>query len=520
MGTRSRLLPSMQSRVVFLGTAGLLALFVISPAIPAGAAGRVIGAAAWLQAHERGLYQRAVARGTHPRAAVPLSQAVAAPKSSDSFTTVKGMGQISQDTLTGPPLSEPDTEVEPDIAVDPNNSDHITTAFHAGEFEFGAAAGIGFSTSLDGGRSWNNGFLPNLTEATGGNWYRAADPTVFYGPDGAAYAEALTILPPINPATGVAIQRSDDGGLTWNDPVMVDYINDGVHFDDKPGVTADTNPSSPHYGRLYSVWDQFDASTVGEPELLRYSDDRGETWSDEVCVNPCDDLAVGAIPVVQPNGDVSVAYISFLDYGIYVATSHDGGQTFDPPVLVDYNFGSSPPGLRDGGVLPSLAVDPTDGKLYITWQDARYRGFGPINDIVLSSSTDGGQTWSPIVRVNSDSLSDDLHHFTPDVTAYGGNVHLTYRTQNRLGGASRFVAMHYIHSEDGGLTWQDDLEIGSEADLRWAAQVFGDGTRFLGDFMGTASTAAGVHLVWCRSSEPGDPTRHYHQTAWSATILP
>jgi hypothetical protein len=518
MGTRFKLIGSGPARMMLLGASGLLALFVISPAMPAGAAARGMGAAAWLQAHERALYQQAVARGAHPRTAVPLARGAGPAKASDSFTTVKGVGQISQDTLTGPPLSEPDTEVEPDLAVDPNNPDHITTAFHAGRFEGGGAAGIGFSTSLDGGRSWTDGTLPNLTEATGGRWYRASDPAVAYGPDGAVYADTLTIQ--FSPESGVAIQRSDDGGLTWNDPVLVDDNVDGIHFDDKNWVAIDTFPSSPHYGRIYSVWDQFDASTGAEPEILRYSDDRGETWSDEICVDPCDDQAIGAIPVVQPNGDLTVAYISFLDGGNYTATSHDGGQTFDPPVLIDYNFGTSPPGLRDGGGLVALAVDPTDGNMYVTWQDARYRGFGPVDDIVLSSSTDGGQSWSPIQRVNQDSLSDELHHFTPDVTAYGGNVHLTYRTQNRLGGASRFIDMHYIHSEDGGMTWQDDLQIGPEADLRWAAQVFGDGTRFPGDYMGTAATADGVHMVWCRSSEPGDPTRHYHQTAWSATVLP
>ena len=63
-------------------------------------------------------------------------------------------------------------------------------------------------------------------------------------------------------------------------------------FDDKNWIAVDTFPSSPHFGRIYVAWDRF--SGVLQPEVLRYSDDHGQTWSGLVTISTADEFAAGA----------------------------------------------------------------------------------------------------------------------------------------------------------------------------------------------------------------------------------
>ena len=47
--------------------------------------------------------------------------------------------------------------------------------------------------------------------------------------------------------------------------------------------------------------------------------------------------------------------------------------------------------LRTGAGLPSVAIDASNGDLYVVWEDARFTG-GTVNQVVISTSTDGGAT--------------------------------------------------------------------------------------------------------------------------------
>ena len=449
-----------------------------------------------------------VARALAGRTALPRPiREIAAPT---AWQTVKGVRQISSQTIPPQQGSQPDTQVEPDIAMDPNNSQIVTAVFQQGRYADGGSVDPGYATSHNGGKTWTRGDLPGLTVAVGGPYDRASDPAVAFGPDGAVYATTLPF--DVGCDNGVAVQRSDDGGLTFNDPVFAQQ--DGCSaFDDKNWIAVDSFPGSPHVGRIYLAWDRF---TCGSPIVMRYSDDRGQTWSPLKNVSGNCTSGVGVIPLVQPNGDLTMIYESF-DSGddIVAQTSHDGGATFRPKVKINSFEGTSPPDMRTGG-LPTAAVDPVTGTMYAAWQDARFRSDG-TNDIVLSSSTDGGATWSALAIVNQDPGNDGLDHLTPDVAAFAEDVHVTYRTRQKSGPSySQKVGEAYIHSEDGGATWAGELILGPAADLRWAAQA---GSAFLGDYMGVAASATAVHAVWCRSSRPPEPET-YHQTTWSGTILP
>ena len=65
-----------------------------------------------------------------------------------------------------------------------------------------------------------------------------------------------------------------------------------------------------------------------------------------------------------------------------------------------------------------MAVNRGGGSLYAVVQDARFSGFR-YDTIALTQSTDGGQSWSPLVRIDPGSDAgarvDDRQAFTPAV---------------------------------------------------------------------------------------------------------
>src|SRR5439155_3903668 len=68
------------------------------------------------------------------------------------------------------------------------------------------------------------------------------------------------------------------------------------------------------------------------------------------------------------------------------------------PNNVDPRTNQPPAPLRTGDILPMPAIDPQTGDLYVVWQDARFSGH---DEIVISTSGDGGATWTEPKRVST-----------------------------------------------------------------------------------------------------------------------
>src|SRR5207244_3024341 len=223
-------------------------------------------------------------------------------QSVEVFRTKTFVQQISADPFAGAAGSEADTQVEPHIALDPNDPSIVVAVVQQGRFDTnGGSVDPGFATSQDGGRTWTAGNLPGLTVAVGGAFERASDPAVAIGPDGSVYAETLA-LDVSDCRSAVSVQRSDDRGLTFGAPVLVQDDSTCTLFNDKTWIAVDTFPGSPHFGRIYGAWDRIDSAAGTAPTLLRFSDDRGATWSGLVTVSDPRAQPVGALPLVEPSG--------------------------------------------------------------------------------------------------------------------------------------------------------------------------------------------------------------------------
>jgi hypothetical protein len=179
--------------------------------------------------------------------------AMAAPRARPRFVqqiSASSFADVST-TLT----DETDSEAEPHVAVDPADPSIVVAVVIQGRPPYSA---IGYATSHDGGRTWSGGSLPGLTAATGGVFESAQDPVVAIGPDGTVYALTLELDGPAGARTrsSVVVQRSEDGGLTFDSPILVqDSLGAPLLVsDDKPWIAVDGFPASPHYGRVYVAW--------------------------------------------------------------------------------------------------------------------------------------------------------------------------------------------------------------------------------------------------------------------------
>jgi hypothetical protein len=101
------------------------------------------------------------------------------------------VGQIARQNVRSRNGCEPDTLVEPDVAVSPFNSRIQVAVAHDCRFANGGAVDIAYAWTHDGGARWHNAPVPGLTKAVGGVWDRASDPVVAFGPDGSVYVSAL-----------------------------------------------------------------------------------------------------------------------------------------------------------------------------------------------------------------------------------------------------------------------------------------------------------------------------------------
>jgi hypothetical protein len=296
--------------------------------------------------------------------------------------------------------------------------------------------------------------------------------------------------------TAVLMNRSVDDGRTWSGPVALP-LPAGKKLDlDKNWTVCDNGAASPFRGNCYTEFDNFgDGGTV----LMSTSHDGGLTWGPPQ-QTAGHDKGLGGQPVVQPNGGVVVPFESF-NGKIEAFGSHDGGASWTKGVEVSgIRFHGVAGGLRTSP-LPSAEVDG-GGRVYVAWEDCRFRAKCSANDIVFAWS-DNGADWSSTFRVPIDSVTSGVDHFIPglavDPATSGANAHLAltyyfYPDATCTGGCALEVG--YISSPDGGRHWGAATTLAGPMTLSQIAQtsqgpMVGDyiSTSFVG---GTASTVFAI----------------------------
>jgi hypothetical protein len=400
---------------------------------------------------------------------------------------------ISSDPYTNP-TSQHKTQVEPDSF---GFGSTIVVAIQTGCFFDGGASNIAWATSTDAGRHWTTGVLPGTTIYQGGPWARISDPAVAYDLEhdvwmisGLAFGAASS---PFGAPSAILTSRSTDGGLTWQDPVVTSLGPSS--FYDKNWITCDTWASSPYYGNCYTEWDD---NGLGNRLLMSTSTDGGLTWGPPVSPGGLPS-GLGGQPVVQPNGTVVVPY-SANDTAIRVFRSMDGGANWTSSTQVSLITDHGVAGGLRTSPLPSAEVDG-DGRVYVVWQDCRFRSGCAQNDIVMSTTTDGF-TWTPVVRVPIDATTSTVDHFIPgigvDPSTSGGAAHLAlgyyyYPVSSCNSGTCQLTA-GFISSVDGGASWTAPTRVAGPMNLSWIAST--SQGRMVGDYISTSFAGGKAHPVY------------------------
>jgi RTX calcium-binding nonapeptide repeat (4 copies) len=282
-----------------------------------------------------------------------------------------------------------ETQVEPDSLTVGRTT---VATFQVGRRFDGGATNIGWATSRDDGRTWASGLLPGLTLASrpAGPHGRASDPVVAY--DAAAGVWLISTLAIEGQTTRLTVSRSTDG-LAWGGPITAAAatLPRGIAFD-KNWIACDNGRASRFRGSCYLAYT--DTQRGGSLAVVT-SRDGGLTWTTPVAVAAPN--AVGAFPVVRPNGDLVLIFL-WSGRSIGSAVSGDGAASFGGPVTVADIDVRTARGLRFFP-LPAADVDPS-GRVWATWHDCRFSPGCAANSVVASTSADG-VTWSAPARITS-----------------------------------------------------------------------------------------------------------------------
>jgi hypothetical protein len=302
---------------------------------------------------------------------------------------------------------------------------------------------IGYGWTSDGGATWQSGRVDFSTlpsnQSTGDPAFTADTLGNFY----------MGILAYSGAGDGILVSKSIDGGATWAEPVRLD--NGG----DKEFLTVD-----PDTDNIYVVWEN--GAPFGQGIYFSRSTDLGITYTPRLLINAAGASGNGAYPAVGPNGEVYVVWGNFNNR-LNFDRSLDQGDTWVSPDIVIANDIVRPRSPLQGGFrnpeIASIAVDRTNGvdrgRIYVVWADQR---FGDP-DIVISYSDDMGDTWSAPTRVNDDVIGNDADQFFPWVTVDdNGHVQVTF-LDRRDDPGGLLLAMYLATSTDGGVSFGPNIRI-------------------------------------------------------------
>ena len=331
---------------------------------------------------------------------------------------------------------------------------------------------VGYSLSSDGGETWSNSkLLPQIIP----NAALSSDPVVGVDLSGNFYIFTISI----NDDTGngeLWVFKSTDQGETFDQ--VYQMANDLSAFEDKEWATTDLNASSPYANNLYCSWTRFSSGTE---ILLVRSTDEGINWSSPVSVSDLSNVQ-GSFPAVGPNGELYVTWLGFNNTRqIMFDKSTDGGVTFGTDVVISDAINSW---------FPHMAVDlsngPRKGYIYVTWGDER----NGDDDAFLSYSSDGGETWSSVIRVNNDPVGNGKLQYWPSVSVseLGEISIIFYDTRNTVN--NNFIETYLARSTDA-LTFTNEL-MSTEPS---PTSIPNNDVRF-GDYIGIDSYGGIVVPIW------------------------
>lgn len=407
--------------------------------------------------------------------------------------------KVNNDTTT-------ELQNEEQIVMNPKDSTNLVAVWR--DFRLGYRQ-VGYGYSFDGGLTWGQdlfvdpyypyGSDPGLTVDTAGNFY----------------AQILGYTGSLDDPNGLFVLKSSDGGMTWGEPVIV--VN-GVPdvFEDK-GLIACDRSSGPYTDNLYVSWTRISST---KDILMARSTDGGNSFENPVPVSDVAG-AQWSVPCVGPNSEVYVTWYQWAQDEIRIDRSTDGGQSFGIDITIQQLAWQGGNINGDILVIPFPATDvditngPYRGNIYVAHMD--YAPGNTDTDIYFTRSTDGGSTWSERMRMNDDPLNNGCDQFHPWLfVAPDGGIIVVF-LDRRLDPGNLLMDLYMTTSTDGGDTWSPNERITTVSSdptagsasyvvkhprdeyLKKIAEplILAGRAGLLGEYIGvTASSIDDIHPIW------------------------
>jgi hypothetical protein len=322
------------------------------------------------------------------------------------------------------------TQEDPSIAINENNTIYI-----AWSDDRDVDYDIYLSNSTNGG----NSFSPNqrINDGALDAWHR--EPSISVDDMGTIYVASTRSE---SGDSNISFSFSTDGGNTFSPNITVSDASSGIQ--NHPSLTLS------EYGNIYIAWEDsrninddiyFTNSTNGGLSFspnLRINDDVGTSAQWKPCITSYSEANVFAVWEDNRNGE----------WEIYFSNSSDGGDTFSPDIMVNDN-------IRNAWRLTSSIAVDNEGNIFVLWSDDR----GDDWDIYFANSTDFGQTFSPDKRINDDS-SGELHWDPRIAVDSKGDIYCVWE-DNRDGIGPD---IYFSKSTDGGNTFSPNIKINDNID--------------------------------------------------------
>jgi hypothetical protein len=274
---------------------------------------------------------------------------------------------------------------------------------------------IFYTQSADTGLTWSP---PVAITSTGGN---AWNPAVAV--NGSNIHVVWREIDTLNQHRSSHYKHSLDGGITWGPDVTVDTV-----VADWPAVAVSGQT-------VYMANDIVTSASPYNTEIFFLkSSDNGTTWGPHQQIT----FAAGRSEDEAITAGGSHIYMSWNDnrtgqMQIFYKHSGDYGQTWDPEVAVIPPFDYGTMVSYDGANIDIPCAGAPSGHY----------------QIMLVNSADTGATWGTAMNLTNDPANT---YYYPYMVRDGSDLHLTY-VKSGVGG-------QYLHSGDGGATWDPPYNMG------------------------------------------------------------
>jgi len=368
----------------------------------------------------------------------------------------------------------------------------------------------GYSYSMDGGKSFTDGgsIIPQ------GGMYGGGDPLILSNPFDPNHFIYFQLTYGGTVYSSIVAHESFDGGKTFlpenSRSILKGLLSpfNGLPLE-KRNMFHDKEWGgwSPSNGIITIAWTLFaDTNRDGyDDEVVPVaitSKDNGKTWSNAQSLIP--EGWWGGLCAVGSGleGEIYVVYDEFVFNQLYLMRSFDGGTTWDGPYLVAPSFQN--PFNRDAtnqcdgwtalkgqirvASIPSLAVDPKNGNLYVVYHYKESKNSKDDSDIAFVMSEDKGVTWTNPIKINDDNTLND--QFMPWVASAGGGNVLVMFYDRREDPENWLINVYVAQSLDGGKTWLKNRKVSCTPFPPASSNCY------MGDYNQVVSDGSYYYLAW------------------------